>query len=331
MRVAVVTTSYPLRPGQAAGHFVAAEARALCEQGHEVTVVAPGPSASQQGHSPALVRIAGRGLFGPPGVAARFRENPLRALGALEFVLGARRVLSRRGPFDLIIAHWLIPCAWPIGVGLAERVEAVAHGSDVRLLGALPRFVRDHVASTLLRHDVALRCVSESLREELISATREELRALTRVQPAALELRLGPPADQVRRKLGLAAEEQLAVVVARLVPQKRVRVALLGVARLPGVRVVVIGGGPLLEPLRLEFPEVRFAGELTHPETLSWIAAADVLINASLVEGAPTSVREARALGVPTVACPAGDLAPASRHDTGLWLVPERSAGPAER
>jgi glycosyltransferase involved in cell wall biosynthesis len=83
----------------------------------------------------------------------------------------------------------------------------------------------------------------------------------------------------------------------------------------------VIGGGPLLAELRARFPRVRFTGELSRSQSLEWIAAANVLVSASVLEGAPTVVREARALGVPVVACPAGDLRLWAESDPGLWLT----------
>jgi glycosyltransferase involved in cell wall biosynthesis len=113
----------------------------------------------------------------------------------------------------------------------------------------------------------------------------------------------------------------LAVVVARLVPDKRVGTALDAIAHLPAVQVVVIGGGPLLAELRARFQQVRFTGELPRAQALEWIASANVLVSASLLEGAPTVVREARALGVPVVACPAGDLTLWAERDPGLWLT----------
>ena len=57
------------------------------------------------------------------------------------------------------------------------------------------------------------------------------------------------------------------------------------------------------------------------PRHLRWIAAADVLVSASAHEGAPSVVREARALGVPVVAVSAGDLAQWAERDAGLLLV----------
>lgn len=322
MRIALVTTSYPLHEAQAAGHFVAAEAEALCAAGHDVVVIAPGSTTCAAGVAPRVLRVNGAGLFGPPGVLARLRANPLRARGALAFTLHARRLLGSHGPFDRIIAHWLIPCAWPIAVGLAPQVEAVAHGSDVRLLNALPHPLRSHIVGSLLRARVSVRCVSESLRDTLIGHTTPALRALTRVEPSPI--RVSTPRDsrdELRARLGVPVKARLAVVVARLIPGKRVSTALDAIAHLPAVDVVVIGAGPLLPDLLARFPQVRFTGELLRTETLEWIAAADVLVSASMLEGAPTVVREARALGVPVVACPSGDLTLWAERDPGLWLT----------
>jgi glycosyltransferase involved in cell wall biosynthesis len=47
-----------------------------------------------------------------------------------------------------------------------------------------------------------------------------------------------------------------------------------------------------------------------------------VLVSASRHEGSPLVVREARALGVPVVACPSGDLEQWARDDAGLWVLP---------
>ena len=172
-----------------------------------------------------------------------------------------------------------------------------------------------------MRRDATLRLVSEQLRETLITATTPELRPYTRVEP--LPLHLGPRTErkEFRRRMGVPDGRGLALCVARLVPEKRVESALGALYYLPGVDVVVVGGGPLLEPLRRRFPAARFTGAIPRPEALDWIAAADVLVSASLLEGAPTAVREARALGVPVVACAAGDLERWAEQDPELWIV----------
>jgi teichuronic acid biosynthesis glycosyltransferase TuaC len=321
VRIAVLSTSYPRWDGQAAGHFVAAEAAALCQQGHEVVVIAPGPRNEVCGTAPLVSRLAAGDSFGPPGVLARLRERPSRVWGALAFCWRARRELERRGPFDQIVAHWLLPCAWPIASGKAPTLEVVAHGSDVRLFCRLPSALRRHIARSWLDRQVRLRCVSRELRDLLIEASHPALAAQTRVEPVPLVLGTPPGRAVARERLGVGEGTRLALLVARLVPEKRVAAALRALVHLPGIALVVVGGGPLLSELRRDFPTVRFTGELERPRALEWIAAADVLVSASLREGSPTALREARALGVPIVAQPAGDLRAWAAGDPGVWLV----------
>lgn len=284
-------------------------------------VIAPGPL-DRSDPETGVYRVPCAGLFGPPGALPRLRANPLRARGALDFIVRARRALKRLGPFDSIVAHWILPSAFPIASGLAPELEAVAHGSDVRLLARLPRLVRRRLTQQLLRPGTTVRCVSEDVRAQLIAATSSALLPRTSVLPSPFELPPGLDRSGARARLGLAAERRLIVIVSRLVPDKRVATALDAVAWLADVLVVVVGGGPLLERLSREYPGVCFTGELPRPQALDWIAAADVLLSASRHEGAPTVVREARALGTPVVACLAGSLAALAERDEGLWLVP---------
>jgi teichuronic acid biosynthesis glycosyltransferase TuaC len=108
-----------------------------------------------------------------------------------------------------------------------------------------------------------------------------------------------------------------------LISDKRVALALqaLELLALGGASTIVVGDGPELAPLSARFPKVRFTGRLPRSEALCFIAAADVLVSASALEGAPTVVREARALGVPVVAVAAGDLATWAQTDPGILLV----------
>lgn len=287
--------------------------------GDRVLVIAPGPA--QPGDTDrGLIRVPSRGLFGPPGALVRLRQNPLRALGAIELALGARRLLHRHGPFDEIIAHWLIPSAWPIACSEPGRLVVVVHGSDARLFAALPGALRRHVSRRLLGAGARLRCVSHHVRCQLLAAA-PALAPHVAVAASPFDLPELPPRAVLRQELGVDARQRLVVVVGRLVPDKRVDVALAATASLPATRPVVVGGGPLLERLRQLYPEALFTGELPRPEALRWIAAADVLVSASRHEGAPTAIREARALGTAVVACEAGSLGELAELDNDIWLV----------
>jgi teichuronic acid biosynthesis glycosyltransferase TuaC len=302
MRIAVVTTSYPRQAGDPAGHFVQAEVDALRALGHEVFVLCPEPS---------------NAAFGFPGVLARIRARPSRTLAALGFALRAALRLRRAAPFDRVIAHWIVPAAVPIALGQRAPIEVVVHGSDLGLLEQLPRPMAGLVLWLLGRRGASFRCVSHELRSRLIRLGGP---AAARVEPCVIDVSAAPTRERARTALGIAEQTELAVVVGRLVPDKRIALALSAATLLPA-EVVVVGDGPELEPARRRFPGVHFTGQLPRPLCLAWIAAADVLISASRREGAPTVLREARALGVPVVSVTAGDLALWAEADPDVHVV----------
>jgi glycosyltransferase involved in cell wall biosynthesis len=136
----------------------------------------------------------------------------------------------------------------------------------------------------------------------------------------AIELDGALERKAARRALGLDEGARIALVVGRLIPGKRANEAL-SALRLLAIRTVVLGDGPELARLRRDFPEAEFTGTLPRARALVWIAAADVLVSASRDEGAPTAIREARALGVPVAARPAGDVARWALDDPSLVVV----------
>lgn len=316
MKVAIVTTSYPAAPGDAAGHFVEAEARALVLQGHDVHVLSPFARVQDE---PRLrhVQVRGSGLFGWPGALERLKQAPWKAPGAIAFAASVQATLTELRPWDAIIAHWIVPSAWPSALGHAP-LTVVAHGSDVRLLRALPRAVSRRILKQLVAQGASFRCVSEALRRDLVELC-PEAGARARVAPCALSLEAAPSRERARSALGV--HDRLVVFVGRVIPSKRLDIGLGAAELLPDVSVVVVGDGPSLTDLSQRHPRVRFLGKLSHVETLRWIAAADLLISSSLDEGAPTAVREAIALGVDVVACPSGDLAAWAQSEPLLWVT----------
>jgi glycosyltransferase involved in cell wall biosynthesis len=338
-RIAVVTSSYPSHSGDAAGHFVATEAQLLAASGVQVLVIAPGsadlrvadalPPASGPG-SLEVVRVSGGSAFGLPGVMARLRERPARSIsGLVRFVRGARRELRRRGPFDGIVAHWIVPAGWPIAVGVPGELEVVVHGSDARLLISLPDPLRRAILGALLARGATFRFVSDELRRELLARGPEGLAARSIVRAAALELPPLPSRSEARAELGVSPETRLIVIVGRLIPEKRVAVAARAATLIPAARVVVIGDGPARSAVQAAAPTAELTGALPRPRALLWLRAADLLVSASRAEGAPSVVREARQLGVPVVAVAAGDLECWAERDADLSVVdPTRSGGP---
>jgi teichuronic acid biosynthesis glycosyltransferase TuaC len=317
LRIAVITSSYPRGPDDAAGHFVRSEVALLGRTGAQVTVVAPGAGPAE----PGLCWVQDHGAFGWPGALERLRAHPLRALGVLRFCWAARRALLDAGPFDRLVAHWIVPSGWPVGAGVPGELEVVAHGSDVKLLLGLPPSVRREIVGRLIDRGAAFRFVSSALRRELAQATFPELEGLASVAPCAVDVSEAPDRARARQKLGLDPEEPWIVVVGRLLPAKRVDVALRAATLVPRAQVAVVGDGPERARLERDHGYVKFLGHLSRSHTLAWIAAADLLLTASEDEGAPTVVREARAIGTPVVAKASGDLVDWASRDPDLVVV----------
>jgi glycosyltransferase involved in cell wall biosynthesis len=291
MRIAIVTTSWPQSDDDPAGHFVRASARDLERGGHEMTIVAPHPG----------------GAFGWPGAAARLRERPLRAIGAARWVRHARRRVTRLQA-DLVVAHWAVPCAWPIGSASHGSLEVVSHGGDVRLLAALPAGARSWVVRAIATRAVTWSFVSDALRRDLLrtldATTRAQVERVARV--AAPPLELPDVREEILRVRHALGPTRAAVSVGRLVASKRVDRAIEHVARMRHVdALVVVGDGPErahLERLaRARGVDARFVGAVGRTAALAWIGAAQELLHASTAEGLSTVVREAEALGTRVV------------------------------
>ncbi|HVW29047.1 MAG TPA: glycosyltransferase [Polyangiaceae bacterium] len=326
-RVLFVTTSYPTAPGDPSGHFVQTEAELRARAGDEIAVVAPLPSARARPAQPSPasasgVRVhwlAGGDAFGWPGALSRLGSNPARALDAARFVAGARAYVRGLGAFDAVVAHFVVPCGWPIAVHAEGALEVVAHGSDVGLVERLPRSVRVALASALLSRGARFRFVSDDLRRRFARATSASVLGVSRVEPCAISVDGAPSRAGARARLGLG-DERLGVVVGRLVASKD-PVRAVRLAEQVVDRVVVVGDGPLYGSVARECPRAVLVGRAPRTQALAWIAAADLLVSASREEGASTVVREARALGTPVLAVPAGDIEDRARRDPGITLV----------
>jgi glycosyltransferase involved in cell wall biosynthesis len=292
MRIAVVTTSFPGHDGDPSGHFVETEVHELEREGHRVVVITPpvGPG----------------GAFGWPGVAARIRERPHRALGAASWIAKARRELAHAKP-DRIVAHWALPSAWPIATASGAELEIVSHGGDVRLLAALPRALRVRLVRKMTERAAQWRFVSTSLVTTLIASLDERtaaaLRRIAVVAPSPV--RMHDVADAVRERRAALDGRPLYVCAGRLVASKRIDKVIDYVASKPRASspvLVVLGDGPeraRLETLAQRWAlDARFLGTTARHEALSWIGAADEVVHASQAEGLSTVVREAEHLGV---------------------------------
>lgn len=336
-RTLILTTSYPAWLGDPSGHFVRSEARDLARSSSEILVIAAGRGDPNRNPScesePRVEWLGGESLFGFPGALAKLRQNPLRVLRLGPVLVRGWLVLRRhRGDIQ---AHWLLPFGLLAALSLLTqksrpnepepRFTIMAHGSDVRLLSRAPRIVRSLFVSLLLRTRARLVFVSNELRTELGQGLSRELRSYVNsaeVRPARFELDgVEPSRARAREVVGQSPERRLGVVVGRLIPGKRCEVALEALSLVPDLDTVCVGDGPLRAELMARFPEVRFMGQCERQRALTWIQAADVLVSASRLEGAPTAIREALALGTIAISVEVADLRLWAESEPSLLIV----------
>jgi glycosyltransferase involved in cell wall biosynthesis len=339
-RTLFLTSSYPAFAGDFSGHFVRSHALAERASQRSVQVLAFGDAPSHPGQTRSeldpgidVTWLGGGALFGAPGVLPRLDQRRSRLALLVVPLLRALCALRQRERYDRVVAHFLLLTGWPLGIWFSQRsgrlpaaeLEIVAHGSDVRLFEQLPAWLRRRIVKDLARNGARVRFVSAELRERMAKSagSMDSAHYITAQAVAAMPLELPPLPTKQRARLDVGADEDawLIVVMGRLTRGKRVRVALSAAELVPNGQVVVIGDGPEREQLSNDHPEVRFVGAVGRERALTWMRAADLLISASLLEGAPTAVREARILGIPVVATAAGDLRSWSLGDPDVWVV----------
>jgi glycosyltransferase involved in cell wall biosynthesis len=208
MRVAVLTTSYPRYPGDAAGRFVADAVEHVRARGVAVEVVGPG-------------EFRGFGLTYGHGVIGNLRRRPWLALFVpallADFVRAARTVEA-----DLLHAHWL-PSGW-VAARTGRPYVVQVWGTDVELVRRAPGLARRVLRGARL-------VIAAS------TALAESARAL-----GATKVEVIPSGVDVPAEVGEEASPPEVLYAGRLSPEKGVE-ELVEATR--GLNLVVAGDGPL--------------------------------------------------------------------------------------
>ncbi len=279
--------------------------------------------AETKGVAPVIVEELGREL------------NPVRDLSTLRRL----RLLMRRIRPEIVHTH-------TAKAGAVGRVAArtcgvpvvvhtfhghVFHGyfsrSKTRLFLAIER--------RLGRWSDAIITLSEQQRAEIHAFGIAPLEKI-HVIPLGFDLRpfTDPRRGAFRREIGVADDEKLVGIVARLTPVKNHRL-FLDAARLVAerdgrARFVIVGDGELRDTIERQARELGLTGRITFTgwrnDLPQVYADLDVLTLTSLNEGTPVSLIEAMASGCPVVSTAVGGVVDMIRDSENGLLAPSGDA-----
>jgi glycosyltransferase involved in cell wall biosynthesis len=353
VRILTITSSYPKFPGDTTAPFIESITRALAERGHELTVVLPARADLE------LAPVEGVTFYPytyapSKGLAVFGYAEALRAdvavrrstylVAPLAIASGAAKMLRlvRRGGFDLIHAHWVVPngamalpACWWSGLPLVVSL----HGSDV-FLSEKSAVFRLGARSTFGRAGAVTACSDDLARRS---------RALGALQaPATIpygvstdEFQLSPDrASRLRERLGLEKNARVVLAVGRLVHKKGFEYLIDAAPRIlaecPKVTIIIAGQGDLKGELEERarglgvFEHVVLAGNVPRDELSAYHSLADVVAvpsvrdDAGNVDGLPNVLLEGMASGSALVASDVAGIPQAVRDGTEALLVPER-------
>ncbi len=234
--------------------------------------------------------------------------------------------LPYRGKVDVVLGSWAYPDGFAAIVAarmLGVPAVVKLHGSDINVIAKEPGPRR--MLQWALPRAARVVAVSKALGEEVaqLGVSRDKISIVMNGVDAALF----KPRDRAtaRAELGVVAGP-LAVYVGNLKPEKGVRelvAAWPSVMRgVPNATLAIVGGGPLAGELGGE--GVRMIGAQPLDRVPAWMAAADVIVLPSHVEGTPNVVLEALASGRRVVASRVGGTPDLITSDALGTLVPPR-------
>jgi len=290
-----------------------------------------------------LVRALPRGRYVP--IVCCFRHG--RKAREIE-TLGVRVVhLPKRSRVDLRLVLALfrlmraeridIVHTFLIGANLWGRLAAIAAGvptviASERNVDIWEEPMKRHLGRLLARVTQRIVANAEAVRDYLVARGLDPHRVVTirnGVDPGRFETPLDVGA--LRRSLGVAPDDVLAAVVARLEPQKGHDTVIAAAAALkerwPRLRFLFVGGGsreaelPALVARHGLRDRVLFTG--FRNDSVDLIRAADLSVLVSTKEGLSNTLLESLAAGRPVIASTVGGNPEVVSPDVGL-LVPPR-------
>ena len=346
MRIAVVTSLFPVPARPREGVFAERRWTGMVARGHEVCLFHPIPWAPPApldlllgseraglARAPARQDCGGIDVRRPrylhlPGQAA---SNAKRFARSTVSALNAPDAEHSNKPFDVIVCDY----AWPAAMitqelaGQATPIVIHGRGSDVLLVREDPKLAK--LLANSLRaagHWCAVSTDLVKAMDSLAECPEHGMLTPNGVDPELFQLGSKAAARAEVMPTVKADDGRLILVVGHLIERKRPLLALrtFAAAAAANDRLVFIGRGPLAKAIEDEARvtglsnRVQRVGELAPQQLAKWYQAADLLLLTSLAEGRPNVVLEAMARGLPVVATDAGGTRELLQGSPGLLV-----------
>jgi phosphatidylinositol alpha 1,6-mannosyltransferase len=300
MRIAIIAESFSPDVNGVANSVVRV-AEHLINRGHQPLVIAPQPSSATPAVTPPL-----------PYPVVRVPSLPMPGYAALRVGLPSRRIAAALREHGTDVVHLAAPVILGrrgVSAAIALDLPSVAvYQTDIAAFARLYHLgFAESAAWRWLRrvHNSAGRTLAPST----ATATTLLSHGIERVwlwRRGVDTVRFNPVHRSAALRRALAPGGEVIVgYVGRLAVEKQVEL-LAETTRLPGVRVVVVGTGPVEASVRKALPGALFLGERHGPQLSRVYASLDVFAHTGPYETFGQAVQEALASGVPVVAPAAG-------------------------
>lgn len=249
------------------------------------------------------------------------------------------RYLRTHGPFDVIHGHsskgGALARLVPAGKGAVKVYSAHAFVTMNPQMGPCKRFFFAFLEKILARFGDAVIATSSEEVDHALSFLKLPQRTLhlipNAIAPAGTDAALNR--QLLRRQWGLGESDLVIGTVVRLVPQKDpetlIRAFALLSKRLPHVKLVVVGTGPLHDSLLQVAAELGIADRIVWPGFVlhdDLLSAFDIFALSSIYEGFPYVFLDALAAGLPVVTTRVGGADMVVSDGVNGFIVPKQSS-----
>jgi phosphatidylinositol alpha 1,6-mannosyltransferase len=314
MRIAIVAESF-LPAINGVTNSILRVIEHMTERGHEVTVIAPSPGVTAYGKA-RIIRVPSFGFPRYPelriGHSRAFVHDVLQELKPDLVHLGSPAVLGAAS----------LRAAQELGIPSVAIYQTDLAGFASRYhLGIAGRSIWRYIANIHRRADLTLAPSTAAvwdLRERGVDNVVRWMRGVDLV-------RFNPSFRDEELRKSLAPEGQIIIgFVGRLAREKQIE-RLKDLCKLPHIKVVIVGDGPMKSKLEKELQGAIFTGFKSGEELSKLYASFDIFVHTGTDETFCQAVQEALASGVPVVAPASGGPLDLVQHGLNGFLWTEAS------